>query len=146
MRAPRNNSTDHRTGAETTAPEIRTVRAWYKALNDGEVDRLVELSHPEVEVGGPRGTGRGAQLLREWVDRANVHLEPRRIFHHADTVVVEQWAEWRSTDTGRVIDSQFAGSVFVVRDGRVTRVVRYPNLADALDATDLDESHENKSS
>jgi ketosteroid isomerase-like protein len=68
------------------------------------------------------------------------------MFHHADTVVVEQWAEWRSTDTGRVIDSQAVGSVFVVRDGRVTRVVRYPNLADALDATDLDESHENKSS
>jgi ketosteroid isomerase-like protein len=145
MRAPRNNSTDHRTRAETAAPEIRTVRAWHEALNDGEVDRLVELSHPEVEVGGPRGNGRGAQLLREWVDRANVHLEPRRIFHHADTVVVEQWAEWRSTDAGRVIDSQSVGSVFVVRDGLVTRVVRYPNLTDALDATDLDESHENKS-
>ena len=146
MRAPRNHSTDHRTGDETTAPEIRTIRAWHEALNDGEVERLVELSHPEVEVGGPRGSGRGAQLLREWVDRANVRLEPRRIFQHVETVVVEQWAEWRSTDTGRVIDSQSVGSVFVVRDSRVTRVVRYPNLADALDATDLDESHENKSS
>ena len=146
MRAPRNDSTGHRTGAETATPEIRTVRAWHEALNDGEVDRLVELSHPEVEVGGPRGIGQGAQLLREWVDRANVRLKPRRIFHHADTVVVEQRAEWRSADTGRVIDSQSVCSVFVVRDGRVMRVVRYPNLADALDATDLDESHENKSS
>ena len=127
------------------APELRVVVAWHEALNGGEVDRLVELSHPEVEVGGPRGTGRGAQLLREWVDRANIRLEPRRVFHHADTVVVEQWAQWYSTDTGQVIGSQTVGSVFVVRDGRVTRVVRYPDLADALDATDLDESHENKS-
>jgi hypothetical protein len=75
------------------ASELRVVEAWHEALNGGEVDRLVDLSHPEVEVGGPRGTGRGAQLLREWVDRANIRLEPRRVFHHADTVVVEQWAQ-----------------------------------------------------
>jgi hypothetical protein len=37
------------------------------------------------------------------------------------------------------------GSVFVVRDGQVNRVVRYPGIADALAATDLDESHEKKS-
>ncbi len=125
--------------------ELRVVEAWHEALNGGEVDRLVELSHPEVEVGGPRGTGRGAQLLREWVDRANIRLEPRRIFHHADTVVVEQWAQWRSADTGQVIGSQTVSSVFVVRDGRVTHVMRYSDLADALGATDLDESHEKKS-
>ena len=126
-------------------PELRVVEAWHEALNGGEVDRLVELSHPEVEVGGPHGTGRGAQLLREWVDRANIRLEPRRIFHHADTVVVEQRAQWHSIDTGRAISSQTVGSVFVVRDGRVNRVVRYPDIANALDAAHLDESHEKKS-
>jgi ketosteroid isomerase-like protein len=127
------------------ASELRVVEAWHEALNGGEVDRLVDLSHPEVEVGGPHGTGRGAQLLREWVDRANIRLEPRRVFHHADTVVVEQWAQWHCTETGRVVSSQTVGSVFVVRDGRVNRVVRYPGIADALAATDLDESHEKKS-
>jgi ketosteroid isomerase-like protein len=109
------------------------------------VDRLVELSHPEVEFGGPRGTGQGAQLLRNWVDRADIRLEPRRVFHHADKVVVEQLAQWHSTDTEHVIGGQTVGSVFVVRDGRVTRVVRYPDLADALDAAYLNESHEKKS-
>jgi ketosteroid isomerase-like protein len=79
------------------------------------------------------------------VERANIRLEPWRVFHHADTVVVEQWAQWRSTDTGRAIRGQTVGSVFVVRDGRITRVMRYPDLADALNATDLDESHEKKS-
>jgi hypothetical protein len=56
------------------APAVRVVEAWHEALNEGEVDRLVGLSHPDVEVGGPRGTRRGARLLREWVDRANVRL------------------------------------------------------------------------
>jgi ketosteroid isomerase-like protein len=47
-----------------------------------------------------------------------------------------------STDTGRPIGDQTVGSVFVVRDSRVTRVVRYPDLAAALDAAHLDESYE----
>lgn len=126
-------------------PELRVVEVWHEALNDGEADRLVGLSHPEVEVGGPRGTGRGTQLLRDWVERANIRLEPQRVFHHADTVVVEQWVQWRSNDTGRVIGGQIVGSVFVVRDGRITRVMRYPDLEGALNATDLDELHEKKS-
>lgn len=127
------------------APELRIVEAWHEALNSGELDRLAELSHPEVEVGGPRGTGRGAQLLRDWVDSVNIRLEPRRVFHHADTVVVEQRAQWHSADAGRVISSQTVSSFFVVRDGRVNRVVRYPDIADALDAAHLDESHEKQS-
>jgi ketosteroid isomerase-like protein len=117
------------------SPEIQTVTAWHEALNSADVDRLVALSHPEVEVGGPRGTARGAQILREWVDRANILLEPLRVFHEADTVVVEQEAEWQSADPG---GRQRGASVFVVRDGLVTGVVRYPDLASAMRAANLD--------
>ena len=127
------------------ASEILIVEAWHEALNAGDVDRLVALSHPDIEVGGPRGTGRGAQLLREWVDRANIRLNPRRVFHRADTVVVEQEAEWSSADPGQVTGSQAVSSVFVVRDGQIMCVVRYPDLADALRAVNLDESYETRS-
>jgi ketosteroid isomerase-like protein len=102
----------------------------------------VELSHPDVEVGGPRGSGHGTRLLREWVDRANISLEPRRFFHRAETVVVEEEAEWRSAKTGEATGSQTAGSVFVVRDGRVARVMRYDDLAGALRAANIDGTHE----
>ena len=118
--------------------EIQTVAAWHDALNSGDVQRLVGLSHPDIEVDGPRGTSHGGQILPEWVDRANVHLEPRRAFSEADTVVVEQEAEWQSAGPG---SCQMVASVFVVDDGLVTSVVRYPDLATALRAAGLDESH-----
>jgi ketosteroid isomerase-like protein len=120
-------------------PEIQTVIAWHDALNDGDVERLVALSHPEVEVGGPRGSAHGAQILREWVSRANIRLEPRRTFHEANTVVVDQGAEWQSAEPGNV---QTVASVFVISDGLVTSVVRYPDLESALRAANLDASHE----
>ena len=119
--------------------EIQTVAAWHDALNSGDVQRLVGLSHPDIEVGGPKGTSHGEQILREWVDRANVYLEPRRAFSEAGTVVVEQEAEWQSAGPG---SRQMVASVFVVDDGLVTSVVRYPDLATALRAAGFDESHE----
>jgi ketosteroid isomerase-like protein len=122
--------------------EIQTVIAWHDALNDGDVERLVALSHPDVEVGGPRGSAHGAQILREWVDRANIRLEPGRAFGDAGTVVVEQGAEWKSAEPGGV---QTVASVFVVSDGIVTSVVRYPDLTSALRAANLDASHERSS-
>lgn len=131
-----------RRGPPVTAPEVRIVRDWHEALNTGDVDRLMALSHPEVEVGGPRGTGQGAELLREWATHASITVEPRRTFHRAGTVVVEGEAQWRDADTGRTTGGQTVGSVFVVEGGRVSRVVRYPNLAGALLAAGLDGSYE----
>lgn len=125
--------------ASCESPEIQTVVAWHKALNEGDVDRLVALSHPDVEVGGPKGGAHGVQILREWTKRANIRLDPGRAFGEAGTVVVEQGAEWQSGDPGNV---QTVASVFVVRDGLVTNVVRYPDLASALRAANLDASHE----
>lgn len=120
--------------------ETNTVVAWHEALNAGDVERLVNLSHPDVEVGGPRGTGRGAELLREWVDRANIQLVPRRFFGRAETIVVEQEAAWRSANTGEVTGGQTIASVFVVRGGRVASVVRRDDLTGALSEAGLGES------
>ena len=121
------------TPAGRISPEIETVAAWHEALNSGDVKSLLDLSHPDVEMGGPRGTVRGAQTLREWVDRANIRLEPERVFHEKDTVVAQQRAEWQAGG------QQTVASIFVVRDGLVTSVVRYPGLAEALRAANLDE-------
>ena len=123
-------------------PEVQTVLTWHEALNGGDRERVVALSDPEVEVGGPRGSGRGSALLREWVERANIRLQPERIFRNAEGVVVEQRAEWCDAETGEITGAQTVASVFVVRDGKVASVLRYDTLPDALDAAGLDGAHE----
>ncbi len=120
--------------------EVDVVSAWHEALNNGDTDRLVALSHEDVEMGGPRGVVSGAEALCEWVVRANILLKPQRIFQREDTVVVEQEAEWRSLETSEVVGEDTVGSIFVVRDGRVASITRYPSLADALSSANLDES------
>ena len=121
------------------AVEVGIAEDWHEALNSSNIERLVALSHPDVEVGGPHGSGRGTKLLQEWADRANIRLTPLRVLHRDDTVVVQQEAEWRSAETGLVTGRQTLASIFVVRDGRVASVVRYDNLTNALQKANLDE-------
>lgn len=123
-------------------PEIRVVEDWHSALNAGDVERLVELSHTDVEVGGPRGSGTGEQLLREWVERANIRLIVRRLFHWHGRVVAQEDARWHDTGTEEASSAQSVGTIFTVRDGRVASVLCYPGLDEALEAAGLDASHE----
>src|SRR5215207_7062391 len=111
---------------------IEVVQAWHAALNAANVDRLLELSTDDVEVGGPSGSGHGAELLREWFGRANVRIEPLQVVERGgESIVVEQRATWQAASNGH----HTVASVFVVRDGRVASVIRYASLAEALDAT-----------
>src|SRR5713226_7155497 len=100
------------------SPAIETVLSWHAALNESDLNRLLALSTDDVEVGGPRGAGHGADLLRDWVARAGVHLESGRVFVRGEVVVVEQSARWPSPD-GKLADPQAVASVFRVQNGLV---------------------------
>jgi len=77
------------------ANEVDVVLSWHEALNAGNPDALAALTDEAAEVGGPRGTGRGVALVRDWAGRAGVRLDPRRVLHRGDAVVVEEVARWR---------------------------------------------------
>jgi limonene-1,2-epoxide hydrolase len=119
------------------ASEVVVVAAWHDALNAGEIGRLASLVSDDVEVGGPRGSGRGIELLREWIDQAGIHLEPLRVFHRGDTVVVEQRATWRSRETGEPGEPLLVTTIFTVRDDRIHSIMRYDDLDTALELAGL---------
>ena len=95
-----------------TVLELETVLAWHEALNTGEAERVASLSHPDVEVGGPRGSARGRQVLKDWLGRANVRLEPLRLFQGGGTVVAEEAATWRDAGTGETTGAATVATVF----------------------------------
>jgi hypothetical protein len=119
------------------ASEVVVVEAWHDALNAGDVNWLASLVSDDIEVGGSRGSGRGIALLREWVDRAGIHMEPLRIFHRDETVVVEQDAVWRSPETGETGSTQIVATVFTIRNDLIDSIMRYNDLDTALQLTGL---------
>lgn len=119
------------------AEPVDIVRAWHAALNQGNIEHLIALSSNDVEVGGPRGSGRGTELLRQWFDRPGIHIEHSRLYNQGETVVVEQTATWPASESTGVAEPLSVASVFTVRDGHVTSVVRYSDLASALEAAGM---------
>ncbi len=116
---------------------VAVVAAWVAAANAQDVGSLLALSSPEIEIVGPRGSGHGHQLLRDWLERAGLTLETRRIFARGPAVVVEQQGIWRSLDSAAVTGSKGIASAFQVTGGRVTRFARYDELVEALRAAEL---------
>lgn len=115
--------------------EIATVLAWHDALNDSEIDTLLELSSDDIEIGGPNGASQGLNALRNWATTAGLQLVPGRMYVYEGVVVVEEKASWAS-DPGNV--STVATAFRVVHD-QVTSIFRHEDLQSALAATDLSE-------
>lgn len=120
---------------------VQVVLAWHDALNREDGEEMLRLSDPNIEIVGPRGSGFGLELLRQWLHHARVHLLPRRRFAARDTVVVEERGIWVSPETGEVVGESDVASVFRVRQGRVAYCARFDTLAAALAHAELDETH-----
>jgi hypothetical protein len=125
-----------------TGPELDNVMAWHEALNAGDAERAASLAHSEVEIGGPRGSARGRQVLKDWIGRANVSLEPLRSFKRGGTVVVEEAATWSVAQTGETVGAATVATVFKLDGGLVTGIFRHDGLEDALRRAGLDVSDE----
>lgn len=118
------------------AHPVATVEAWHAAVNEQDRERLLALSAGDIEIVGPRGSGFGHQLLSDWLERAGLSIETRRIFARGDSVVAEQHGVWRSPQTGEVGEASIA-SHFRVAGGRVSYFARYDSLEAALGAAGL---------
>ncbi|MGH2514856.1 MAG: hypothetical protein ACRDHP_04300 [Ktedonobacterales bacterium] len=116
---------------------VEIVTAWVAAANAQDIERLIALSDPAIEVGGPRGSGKGSQLLRDWLGRAGLTMETLRTFARGETVVLEQRGVWRSQETGEVTGERPLASLFVVDGQRVIKFMRYDGVDEALAATGL---------
>ncbi len=120
-----------------TPPSISAIATWHAALAAGDPDGIAAVTHPNVELVGPRGSGFGVSLVQEWALRSGIRLEPLRWFAHPDRVVVEQRARWLDPETGTLGDPVLLATAFAFTDGLIGRIARYPDLPTALAASNL---------
>ena len=116
---------------------VAVVQAWQDAANAQNIEGLVALSDPNIEIVGPRGSGYGHQLLRDWLERAGLSLTTLRVFARGQVVVVAQHGVWRSVETGAVTGEANLASRFQVHGQRVIQFARYDSLDIALEEAGL---------
>ncbi len=110
------------------------VQNWHDAVNAGNVRRALVLCAPDVEVGGPRGTARGTEVMRVWLTRSGIELEPQEPLVERDgRIVVRELARWRSPDAPAAVptlEPAVTWVVFEVSDGLIRSVHRYESAAE----------------
>ena len=124
------------------ATALETAEAWQQAASDQDVERMLALSDPNIEVVGPRGSGYGHQLLRDWLGRAGMAATTLRAFGRGNTIVLAQRGVWRSVETGAVTGERDLASRFDIDGGRVARFARYDTIEEALGAAGLTSADE----
>ena len=109
-----------------TTSEIATVLAWHDALNEQDLDTLIQVSSDDIEFGDAHGAGQGHDALRKWASSLSTAAAvPGRMYVRDGVVVAEE-------EDGNA-------SAFRVVHDHVTSVFRHENLARALAATELTE-------
>lgn len=125
--------------AENTRTAEQTVQAWHDAVNAGDVEGAVALCSADVAVRGPQGTGHGHDLMRAWLHRSGIRLEPQTPLREVDgRIFVHEKAQWTTTapapaqaPTEHPVDTWV---VFTAAEGLVTALGRYETENDALEA------------
>ena len=115
----------------------------YRALNTGDVDALLDLLHPDVElreefIAPEAAVYRGHDGVREWLRRSSeamsgFRFEPKRFMRVEDAVVVPVRLTARGDGSGAEVSADLV-HVGRLRDGRVAMLAAYPDLQSAVAA------------
>lgn len=117
----------------TTDESISVIQQVYEALEQGDVEALIALSDPEIEIYqsddlpyGGRHTGHAG--LMEFLGQVRAALESKievgELYHAGDRVVQIGRTRGTAVATGKPFDAAEV-QVWGVRDGRVTSLTVY---------------------
>ena len=117
----------------------------HEALQNQDLENVVSLLHPDIEVIGMKGTFRGREDVRRWATRLTTGSlyslvevdEVREIA--GDHVAVQARRLWHWLEDGELADEAGFGALLRFRDGRVWRWRQdYPSIVEAIEAVPLD--------
>ncbi len=127
-------------GPDAASPAV-VLEAWHSAVNDGDIATAVGWCAEDVAVQGPRGIGHGHDVMRSWLTRSGIKLQPQGEFAEVDgRVVVAELARWTVADappgapSGDPVETWCA---YTVADGLITSVARYESESEIPPAGEM---------
>ena len=129
----------HPDSVSASSTPAAVLSQWHDAVNAGQIDLAVALCSDDVAVQGPRGVGHGRDLVRVWLTRSGIRLDPQEEFREVDgRLVVAERARWTATATdtpdAAPIEPTDTWCVFTVGDGLVTSIARFERQDQVPDA------------
>ena len=127
----------HPDSVSSTSTPAGILSQWHDAVNAGDIDQAVALCAHDVAVQGPRGVGHGHDLVRAWLTRSGIRLDPRDEFREIEgRFVVPETARWTAPAApgGAPTEPTDTWCVFTVGGGLVTSIARFERQDQVPDA------------
>ncbi len=118
----------HPDSVSAASTPAAVLSQWHDAVNSGEIDQAVALCSHDVAVQGPRGVGHGRDLVRAWLTRSGIRLDPQEELREVDgRFVVAERARWTAPDAPGAAPTEPADTwcVYTVGEGLVTSIARF---------------------
>jgi limonene-1,2-epoxide hydrolase len=123
---------------------VRAFERLHEALQGQDLDTVVALLDPEIEVIGMKGTFRGPEEVRRWATKSTggslyslVEVDEVRAVG-ADHVAIQARRLWHWRENDELADAAGFGGLFRFRDGRVWRWRQdYASIVEAIEAVPL---------
>ncbi|UOQ45496.1 hypothetical protein MUN89_06005 [Halobacillus salinarum] len=130
----------HRSNQAPLYSTVEIAEEWVEKSNQQDIPGVIELSHSDMEILGPKGSIRGSHHLADWFKRANLHLYTIQRFAKGQHIVLEQQGTWYE-DSGQIKGESIVFTYMKVSDEKVAFLARYDNRSDALQAGGLSEEN-----
>jgi ketosteroid isomerase-like protein len=140
--------------SKASKKNVDLLRRFYEHFNQGDLDAVLELCAPEVEVYKdpevvemvsaftPRGQERVAQYLRGWLDSwSQYRARPEQFLESGEEVAVLVHLRARGRGSQFEIEEDMA-DVFSVRDEKIVRLRLYVQRKDALKSVGAESASE----
>lgn len=130
--------------AEPAEPLGAVFMRLHRALQDQDLDTVVSLLDPDIEVIGMKGTFRGRDEVRRWATRSTtgslyslVEIDDVRQVGE-DHVAVQARRLWHWRENDELADEAEFGGLYRFRDGKVWRWRQdFPSIVEAIEAAPL---------
>ncbi|WP_273854305.1 nuclear transport factor 2 family protein [Guptibacillus spartinae] len=130
----------HNSNKATLLNTLKTAENWVENSNKKDIPGLLDFSHSDIEIMGPKGSISGSHHLTDWIERANLRLDTIRRFAKGHHIVLEQQGTWYD-ENGQEKGHNIVFTFMRVIDGKVVFLARYDNKVEAFQVSELDEGN-----
>ncbi|WP_227994993.1 hypothetical protein [Oceanobacillus sp. CFH 90083] len=124
----------------TLASTIKTAGLWIEKSNIKDVPSLLELTHPNIEINGPKGSIIGSHHLADWLERANLKLVTINRFAKGNNIILEQHGTWYEMN-GEIKSQATVYTYMKITEGKVALMARFDNKEAAFHMSGLSEDN-----
>lgn len=110
------------------------AKQWTSNVNKKDIQAVLNISDPHIELAGPRGAAEGHDMLRKWIEESGIYLQTQNVYAKDNQVILTQKATWEN-QSGHVTIYTF----MEIRNGKIYRLGRFDTLDDAFGQCQLSE-------